>query len=66
MSQHLQYFVHFSAIILVIAVVTVGLKIDDGKQFLREFWKALGGLLAGYAAVAVVIFFLAWSLGKLF
>ena len=66
MSQQFLYFMHFSAIILVIAVVTVGLKIDDGRQFLREFWKALGGLLAGYAALAVVIFFVAWSIGKLF
>lgn len=66
MNQQVFYFVHFFAIVLIISLVTVGLKIDEGKQFLREFWKALGGLLAGYAALAVVIFLIAWSLGKLF
>ena len=56
-------FLHLLPIIAVIAAVTAGLKVDGGKGFRREFWRSSGSLLAGYAALAVVIFLVAHFAG---
>ena len=56
-------FLHLLPIIAVVAAVTAGLKVNSGKGFWREFWKSAGSLVAGYAALAVVIFLVAYFIG---
>ena len=57
--------VHLLAVLIVVAAVTSGLKVDGGKTFLREFVRSTGTLVAFYAGVGAVVFLAAWFLGHI-
>ncbi len=50
--------IHLMPIIVIVAAVSAGLKIKDGEGFTKEFLKAGGSLLAGYLALAAIVFLL--------
>ncbi len=47
---------HLLPVIVVIALVTAGLKVDERGAFWREFLKSGGSLLAGFVGLAIVVF----------
>jgi len=49
---------HLLPVILIIAAVTAALKVDESKQFAKEFLKTTLSLAGGFAVLGVVIFFL--------
>ena len=49
---------HLLPIIIIVSVVTAALKVDERKDFAKEFARTAGSLLAGFAGLAVLVFVL--------
>lgn len=56
---------HLLAIVLITSAVTAGLKVDGGKNFLREFAKSGAAFAALYVGLGAGIFLVTWFLGQL-